>query len=67
MALKTCKVTIPDTNGIEHAAQVIPEALYEPSRAESPRYSQIRGPAICAKRASVLPSQTRPSSTTPSS
>ena len=29
MALKTCKVTIPDTNGIEHTAQVIAETLYE--------------------------------------
>ena len=29
MALKTCRVTIPDTNGIEHTAQVIAETLYE--------------------------------------
>jgi hypothetical protein len=29
MALKTCRVTIPDTDGHEHTAQVIADTLYE--------------------------------------
>jgi hypothetical protein len=29
MALKTCRVTILNTNGVQHTAQVIAETLYE--------------------------------------